>query len=159
MAQDVDGHSPKPQHEARFVDQEQVTAQPGAGEQQGDAAGEQARRQYHQEGAEDTQQQGWGALAPVSGGARVIADEPVAGGPDLEQHGWDQEHADEHVSAEERPDAQHGYPFGSQEDQQHRRHGPCQTGIGLDPCRPVGCGPGRLDEAAPGARCTGGTAT
>lgn len=88
-----------------------------AHEQQGDAAGEQAGRQYHHEGAENTQQQGWWALAPVGGGAGVIADEPVAGGPDLQQHGWDQEHADEHVSSEERPDTQHGDTFGWQQDQ------------------------------------------
>ena len=64
---------------------------------QGDAAGQYHHGQDDHRGAEEAQKGGGWAFAPVGGGSPVVADEPPAGGADLEQHRRYQQHADEHV--------------------------------------------------------------
>jgi hypothetical protein len=98
----VDSEGERQDDEARLV---QADDNPAATERDHqDAGAKNANRgQDKCRGNEETHDgRGW-ALHGVFTTALVVAHEPVAGGPELEQHRGDEEHPDEHVHRKEPP--------------------------------------------------------
>ena len=122
MTQDMDRHRSEPEDETDPVQLQHFSANRARTEEQGDTRAEHDRRQDDNDRAEDPEHGHRRSFAAVLLVPQIVLADPPEGASHLQQDGWDEEHADEHVRREQATDAEDRESLGSQEHEQHGGH-------------------------------------